>query len=86
MEMDGIGWGMGQDGIGQKVHTKHEPHNPTHKVENACDQIAREAEDGLDGREAGVEDAGDDFEERGEKVGDAGCEGGHGGGSLVDFG
>lgn len=52
-------------------HTKHEPHNPTHQVENAGDQIAREAEDGLDGREAGVEDAGEDFEEGGEEVGDA---------------
>ena len=39
------------DGIAKYriIHTKHEPHNPTHKVEDARDQIACEAEDRLDG-------------------------------------
>lgn len=58
--------------------TEHESHQPAHEVEDARDQIPREAEDGLDGGEDAADDAGEDFEEGGDEVGDACRDGGHG--------
>ena len=57
--------------------TKYEPHKPTHEVEDARNDILREAKDGLQGGEDAVEDAAEDFEEGGEEVGDAVYNGGH---------
>ena len=58
--------------------TEHESHQPAHEIEDARDQILREAEDGLDGGEDAADDAGEDFEEGGDEVGDACRDGGHG--------
>ena len=81
------------DKVKQK-RTKHEPHNPTHEIEQRSDKVAREAKGGLEGGDDAVEDAGEDFEEGGDEVLEAGDEGGHlvwfefwfGLGWLMDFG
>ena len=61
-----------------KVRTENEPHDPTHKVEDAGDEVAREAKGGLEGGEDAVEDSREDLEEGGDEVLEAGDEGGHG--------
>lgn len=56
---------------------KHESHKPTHEIEDARNDILREAEDGLQRGEDAVEDAAEDLEEGGEEVGYAVYDRGH---------